>query len=172
MQYLLILVFFTFAACNNSSIQPKQTIDDISIARWEMYKWLNYIVEKRYFNDERRDLFLVQGCSNQMSQPVPREIKLYYMRVSLDYISKESTNTGIIYYFEMNLDGDCVVSRLLEVPESVIILNSGKSLGMRSGFIFNIEYPNDTFFVSYLQTHKNTLHPWLRQEAQRRGIIK
>lgn len=173
LKIIIALIFFIF--CSSCKQIQEKGNSDINLAKWELYKGVNCVFEnssgERYLHKNR---FISQGCLNpNLAQNEVKEMEIpNYMLVDLDLAFEKKFDTCTIYWFDMRVNGLCVLPRYaIEIPTGVKICNNKEINLIREGFVFNLA-PSENKFIAYIKDHKDFLNPWLLQEAERRGVFK
>lgn len=165
--FLLSTLFFT---CKINKI--KNEVDDLSLAKWEVYKGLyNFIDNREYIRCENREnnhVFMVEQ-THKCPELVPHEIYIDDYLVS-ELVLESRTNKGdtIVFHFSITYRGKCIIP--------VCPIDSPNAVGIYKHNVIYIGFGNAIFgdsfddkdFISYIFKNKKNVNTFLYKQAQQR----
>lgn len=167
-----IFLYFVLTFISCQIIEEKNKPDDLSLAKWEVYKGLyNFIDKRQYIRCQSREsnhFFMVEQ-SYRCPELTPHEIYIKNYLLS-ELLLESQTHKGdtTIFHFSLIYEGKCIIPLCpIDSPNSagvykhtVVYIGFGSAI-----FVDNFD---DSSFILHVIENKNVVNEFLFEEARRR----
>jgi hypothetical protein len=172
MQNILILLCFSFCCCIGC-FETNSDEQQISDTKWTM---CSFLFQKQVDDTsdeclENSRIFRLSECNTYFVTDSTITVpNLLAMEVETIDTHKKGNDT-LFVFCNLKYQNTCILPTCGRLPEAIVFINKQPILGfIHRTYLYHRTKSND--FHKYLVANADVIHPWLRQEAQRRGILK